>query len=709
MIDNRSVSSNKIPDLQNKPASPDLAQICLRLFTHCPYGVILLESDSDQILTCNPAFAKSQRYGINELSGMSIRSLCAPQDYSVLQNGLQRANDAGESSFKICLLRQDGSSYPTQINVTNVLEEDSHPAYRICALVDISDHEKIKQEIKQRDENFSLINSFNDKINSESPFEEVLLHWSEEWKSIFSTPNVDICLLSMDGKYLELQGSTAIHISQISENVEDIIGFKIPKAKIPINEVDYLQSFFSQKQEILTEDIQEIDRWIDVFTHSTMLTPLQQSSARQFIPQIRDLLQIHSLLLIPLISSGQAVGLLATSSQNHVTEAQLSRVSFIAHQITGGILRRRSEDHTRIQFQRLKTLNEINRMINATMDLHLTMEILVKKVRSLLQVDAATIWLVDPDQQTIDLFIQEGCNNFSSMKQHIGYNHGLVGRVAMDRAILHISDLPKANAKYEFSKSILDEGFMVYVGVPLISKGELKGIMEIFMRSSFIPPEDWLDFLEMLGGQAALAIDNVQAFDALHKTNMELMTAYDAAIEGWSRALDLHDHKTAGHTKRVTEMTLKFAEAMNFSPAELVNIRRGVLLHDIGKLGIPDNILLKTEPLAPEELQIMRQHPKFAWELLSQIDYLRSALDIPYCHHENWDGSGYPRGLKGEEIPFTGRLFAVINIWDKLTCESANNSAWPREKALQYIQERSGSEFDPSIVNIFINEIEKME
>ena len=709
MVDDQSAVNKVILDSKNKPVSPNLSPIALRALEHCPHGVILLNPGSDQILTCNPAFAESQRRSIDELSGMSIISLCAPQEHSVLQNWLQKAENTGETSFKIRLVRKDGSSYPAQIDVTTIPEEDSYPAYRICALVDITDQERIKQEIKQRDENLSLINSFNEKINSENPFEEALLCWSEEWKSIFSTPNIDICLLSLDGKYLELQGSTAIHISENSENVEDLIGFKIPKAKIPINEVDYLRSFFSFKQEILTDDIQEIECWIEVFTHSNMLTPLQQSSARQYVPQIRKLLKINYLMLIPLVSSGKVIGLLATSSQNPVTEAQFSRVSFIAHQITSGILRRRSEDHIRIQFQRLNTLNEINRMINATMDLHLTMEILVKKIRYLLQVDAATIWLVDPDQQTIDLFAQEGCNNPASLKQHIGYNHGLVGQVAMDRAILHISDLPKAAARFDFNKCILNEGFVVYVGVPLISKGELKGVLEIFIRSPFVPSEDWLDFLEILGGQAALAIENVQVFNALHKTNKELMVAYDATIEGWSRALDLHDHKTSGHTKRVTEMTLKFAETMNFSPAELVNIRRGVLLHDIGKLGIPDNILLKTEPLTPEELQIMHQHPKFAWELLSQIDYLRSALDIPYCHHENWDGSGYPRGLKGEEIPFTARLFAVINVWDKLTCESSNNSTWPHEKALQYIQERSGSEFDPSIVNVFINQIAKME
>src|SRR4030095_309227 len=141
---------------------------------------------------------------------------------------------------------------------------------------------------------------------------------------------------------------------------------------------------------------------------------------------------------------------------------------------------------------------------------------------------------------------------------------------------------------------------------------------------------------------------------------------YDSTIEGWSRALDLRDRETEGHTIRVTEMTLKIARIAGMADAELVHLKRGALLHDIGKMGIPDAILLKPDKLETEEWVIMRRHPVYAYELLLPIEYLQPSLDIPYCHHEKWDGSGYPRGLKGEQIPLAARLFAVIDVWDAL-------------------------------------------
>ena len=164
-----------------------------------------------------------------------------------------------------------------------------------------------------------------------------------------------------------------------------------------------------------------------------------------------------------------------------------------------------------------------------------------------------------------------------------------------------------------------------------------------------------------------MAIDNLSLFDHLQRSNAALALAYDATLEGWSRALDLRDKETEGHTQRVTEITERLASMLNIDDATIIHLRRGALLHDIGKMGIPDSILLKPETLTEEEWAIMRKHPQYAYEMLSMIDYLRPALDIPYCHHERWDGKGYPRGLKGEEIPLAARIFSVVDVWDALT------------------------------------------
>ncbi len=198
---------------------------------------------------------------------------------------------------------------------------------------------------------------------------------------------------------------------------------------------------------------------------------------------------------------------------------------------------------------------------------------------------------------------------------------------------------------------------------------------------------------------------NGRLVEELRRANLSLQLAYDATLAGWSRALDLRDRETEGHTQRVTELTVRLAQAMGVPEAELVHIRRGALLHDIGKLGIPDAILLKPGPLSEEEWEVMRRHPDYAFRWLAGIEFLRPALDIPYCHHERWDGGGYPRGLKGEEIPLAARIFAVVDVFDALTSDRPYRKAWSRDEALRYIHEQAGRQFDPKVVEVFLREV----
>ena len=187
----------------------------------------------------------------------------------------------------------------------------------------------------------------------------------------------------------------------------------------------------------------------------------------------------------------------------------------------------------------------------------------------------------------------------------------------------------------------------------------------------------------------------------IDEAHLQLLSAYDATIEGWSRAMDLRDKETEGHTQRVTTLAEKLARLADMSEDDLINIRRGSLLHDIGKMGVPDSILLKPDKLTDEEWIIMRKHPEYAYNLIQPIEYLRPALDIPYCHHEKWDGSGYPRGLKGEQIPLSARVFAIIDVWDAVTSDRPYRLAWDKQKALEYIREQNGKHFDPHVVELF--------
>lgn len=370
------------------------------------------------------------------------------------------------------------------------------------------------------------------------------------------------------------------------------------------------------------------------------------------------------------------------------------------NQILEARVRERTADLER-QFRRLSALRTIETAISSSTDLRVTLRIIVEQVAVQLEADAVSILLYDPHLLTLEYTAGSGFHSRAIEKSRLRLGEGLAGRSILERELIVIDNIREAK---DFARAALltEENFIRYWGAPLVAKGEIKGLLEIFHRHRREEDPAWLDFLKALAGQSAIAIDNAQLFEGLRRSNTELTLAYDSTIEGWSRAMDLRDRETEGHTRRVTEMTLALARLAGMSDAELVHIRRGALLHDMGKLGIPDDILLKPGKLTDEEWEIMRKHPKFAFDMLAPISYLKAALDIPYCHHEKWDGTGYPRGLKGEQIPLAARLFAVADVWDALTSDRPYRPAWTREQALAYIREQSGKHFDPNAVTLFL-------
>ncbi len=361
------------------------------------------------------------------------------------------------------------------------------------------------------------------------------------------------------------------------------------------------------------------------------------------------------------------------------------------------------------RLQNIQALQKIEQAIAGSLDLKLTLRVVLEQTKAELHVDAASILLFNPHSQVFEFAAGIGFHSkaFERSRLHLGEGPG--GRAALERRTVSVTNLLENSDQFLLSPLLLDEGFVTYFGTPLIAKGLVRGVLEVFHRSPFIPNQDWLDFLEVLAGQTAVAVDSANLFADLQQSNAELFTAYDSTIEGWSHALDLRDKETEGHTLRVTEITMKLASAAGITDAELVHVRRGALLHDIGKMGVPDSILLKQDKLTDEEWGVMRKHPIFAFELLSPIAYLRPALDIPYCHHEKWDGSGYPRGLKGEQIPLAARLFAIIDVWDALLSDRPYRQAWSNEKVTEHIKSLSGTHFEPKAVELFLNMISEDE
>ncbi|HTX80310.1 MAG TPA: histidine kinase N-terminal 7TM domain-containing protein [Longilinea sp.] len=354
------------------------------------------------------------------------------------------------------------------------------------------------------------------------------------------------------------------------------------------------------------------------------------------------------------------------------------------------------------RIHQLTALHTIDTAISSSIDLGLTMGVLLDQVTDQLGVDAADVLIFDPPTQSFTYANGRGFRTQALQLTTLHLGDGYAGQAARDRVIVTIQDLLQNVGGLGRSHEFSLEGFITYMGVPLIAKGQLKGVLEIFQRSSLELGLVQRDFLEVLAGVTAIAIDSTQLFENLRSSNAELRLAYDKTIEGWSRAMDLRDKDTEGHTQRVTEVTLMLAEEMGLSSDELAHIRWGALLHDIGKIGIPDEILRKPGPLSEEEWVIMRKHPQLAYDMLSPITYLRFSLDIPYCHHEKWNGTGYPRGLRGEQIPLAARIFAVVDVWDALGSDRPYRKAWSRTRILQYIAKQAGKHFDPDVVANFL-------
>ena len=365
--------------------------------------------------------------------------------------------------------------------------------------------------------------------------------------------------------------------------------------------------------------------------------------------------------------------------------------------------RKQAEDLAAMRLQRLTALHAIDMIISSSLDLHVTLSEVLDLVLSQLHVDAADILLLNTGSQTLEYAAARGFRTSGIELSRVRMGEGVAGVAALEHRSISIPDLNDPASGFLRASLLEQEGFAAYAIVPLMAKGQVKGVLEVFHRSPLDNDAEWQRFLEALAAQAAIAIDNAALFNELQRSTIEITLAYDATLEGWARALDLRSKETERHTERVTDMTLRLARAMGVSEKELVHIRRGALLHDIGKIGIPDSILLKPGPLSEEEWTIMHQHPVFAFEMLLPIAYLRPALDIPYCHHEWWDGTGYPRKLKGEQIPLSARIFAVADIWDALQAKDRPyRNAMMKEDVREHIRSLTGTHLDPQVVEAFL-------
>ena len=516
----------------------------------------------------------------------------------------------------------------------------------------------------------------------------------------------------------ELRYRTLFENSPISLWEEDFSGVRKFFNELRLQGIMDFKAYLNKHPEAVDECLQRI-KVLDVNQATVKLfkarskEELVASLPKIFGSKARDIFKLELLAIadgkrefegvgINYKMTGEPIYFILRWSISPAYEHTLSRVIVSIFDITE---RQKAEQQIQSQLQRLAALRTIDMAITASLDLRVTLDVLLDQVTAQLHVDAAGVLLLNPHTQLLEYVAGRGFRGSGSGT----YNHMLsedyTGQAILERRTITIRDVGESR-DLRRAQVFREEDFKTYFVVPLVAKGQVKGVLEVFTRTPLAPDPEWYDFLETLAGQTAIAIDNASLFENLQRSNIELAMAYDATIEGWSRALDMRDRETEGHTERVTEMTLRLAEAMGIKKDSMIHIRRGALLHDIGKMGISDSILLKRGPLDDEKWKIMHMHPVYAYDLLSPITYLKPALDIPYCHHEKWDGSGYPRGLKEEQIPLAARIFAVVDVYDALRSDRPYRKAWPEEKVRQYIREESGKHFDPQIIELFMTFLE---
>ncbi|HUV15049.1 MAG TPA: GAF domain-containing protein, partial [Pelolinea sp.] len=413
---------------------------------------------------------------------------------------------------------------------------------------------------------------------------------------------------------------------------------------------------------------------------------------------------ILSWMGVPLIIKGVVIGAISVQSFDAgvFTEDHQRLLESMAAQMAVALDNARLIEQTQKQIERLAALHDIDLVINSSLDLRVTLNILLDQVVEKLELDAAAVFLLNSQNQMLVYTAGRGFRKHGIEKYSLRMGEGISGQAAMERHLIQALNLDELDGSQVYASIMQEEGFESYYSVPLIAKGKVKGVLDVFNRTMLNPDQDWFNFLETLAGQAAIAIDNTTLLEDLHRTNVDLTLAYDTTLEGWSKALDMRDKETEGHTQRVAELSARIAQHMGIPDEEIIQIRRGALLHDIGKMGIPDSILLKPGPLDENEWKIMRTHSSRAYDLLYPIAYLRPALDVPLYHHEKFDGSGYPAGLAGSEIPLAARIFAIVDVWDALTSDRPYRKAWTEKKSLEYIRDQSGKHFDPRVVEVFL-------
>ncbi|HKI58682.1 MAG TPA: HD domain-containing phosphohydrolase [Trueperaceae bacterium] len=387
----------------------------------------------------------------------------------------------------------------------------------------------------------------------------------------------------------------------------------------------------------------------------------------------------------------------AAAAEAHLRATEESRAR-LEHEVDE---RRRTQARLEQSLLQLRSLRAVDLAITTRHDRTASMAVLLAEARATLDIAAGVAWRLDTERETLSLLAQDGFQRAPAPGAHFPLA-GAAATAARESRPVPVDGSSLREALAQRAEGLKPLDFASYVALPMASNGVVRGVLELFGEAGDAGPGKWPGFAEALATQGAIALDNAELYHDLQRRNEELTSAYDHTIAGWAKALDLKDEETAGHSQRVTELSVRLSRRQGLDEAAIVHVRRGALLHDIGKMGVPDSVLLKPGKLTEAEFEVIKRHPTAAYEMLKEIPFLLPALDIPYAHHEKWDGSGYPRGLAGEDIPLPARIFAVVDVFDALTSERPYRAAWETAAALDYVREQAGRHFDPDVASAFL-------
>jgi PAS domain S-box-containing protein/putative nucleotidyltransferase with HDIG domain len=646
----------------------------------------IISADREQhIIMFNKAAENMFGYSAGEVMGKDVTFLLPIRFHDTHPKYVDEFTNKASNENAILIprelvgLRANGEEFPVEVSVSKV--DNKGKMILTVIMQDITLRKQTENALRNSERRAKILLNLSKSLEISQTYQEILQASLEIIETVIGYRNVWFYLYSDNRETARLIGAVGWNAEKIKE-VGSVLKIRGDK---------FLEEIAMGNAPVVVEDART--------------DPRTNKDAVAYFEN-------RSIINTPAFIMDQHLGIFGTGSFGDEdilvpTAAELDFLSAMASHIIISIDRiTQTQERARAEAKIIRN-NQNQNIINTLLQLGLQDIRLNQKLDIALNVILSTPWLSILPKGAI--FIADEENGKLTMVAHENLEESLQTSCAVVKPGICLCGRAAQSGELRFSTSgdlqhethIDGEEPHSHYNVPIMLGDKLQGLFVLYLEEEHAQDESEVEFLMAIAHTLAGLIDRAKAQEKIKRINADLILAYDSTLEGWAKALDLRDKETGEHTLRVAELTVELARSIGVPENELIHIWRGALLHDIGKMSIPDTTLKKEDSLSAQEWDIMRQHPQNAYDMLASIPYLEKALDIPYCHHEKWNGRGYPRGLKGEDIPLAARIFSLVDVWDALRSDRPYRLAWDDEKVITYIQERAGVDFDPNIVDAF--------